>query len=547
MLQQILHDMYIEPELLSELSDEQKQILFYKMRQEQIRRFTLWVEKEDNLQQVNGKATSFSGFKKSVSFYCDDQDNVLVEEIHNHERKIEEFLKDEEKRALEQAEILSRKETEFIVDRKVQVAESSRAVSKEEKESIGRKSCNINSIVVGLVDAPKLLEVANYDDKQVKVTPEEEGILNEQTHEQEGSNVKCEFNLQRLQEERKLAFYEKIKLEQEAARQRDEEEHMRLLKEWEEREKKAKEEDQRRRNSVSYTRQEMRREQMLEKERALLNEYRKTETIETKEQAVCDNVGLKLRAAKYEDTKQKLSTHTDTKEARTPVKDKARHDKKMQRLSSKMKNKSAYSPVHATERLTISSPVNNVSRSQIQLNTIPVKREILKPTRSPPVPDKASSTSRDVKAKPAQPLRPKTKNEVAKWWRQVEYERHAGLDDNFLPFEWFHGIINRQEAESLLQGCKKGSFLVRVSERVWGYTVSYKDVERCKHFLIDTSATGYQFFGTQQMTHSLLNDLVEYHKENPISALGQEVLLWPCGQSKTPPDFHHLLVESTTI
>ena len=114
----------------------------------------------------------------------------------------------------------------------------------------------------------------------------------------------------------------------------------------------------------------------------------------------------------------------------------------MQRLSSKMKNKSAYSPVHATERPTISSPVNNVSRSQIQLNTIPVKREILKPTRIPPVPDKASSTNRDVKAKPAQPLRPKTKNEVAKWWRQVEYERHAGLDDNFLPFEWFHGIHN---------------------------------------------------------------------------------------------------------
>ena len=153
--------------------------------------------------------------------------------------------------------------------------------------------------------------------------------MNEQIHEQEGSNVKCEFNLQRLQEERKLAFYEKIKLEQEAARQRDEEEHMRLLKEWEEREKKAKEEDQRRRNSVSYTRQEMRREQMLEKERALLNEYRKTETIETKEQAVCDNVGLKLRAAKYEDTKQKLSTHTDTKEAITPVKDKARLERNL--------------------------------------------------------------------------------------------------------------------------------------------------------------------------------------------------------------------------
>eukprot|EP00050_Salpingoeca_kvevrii_P001275 m.166316 g.166316 ORF g.166316 m.166316 type:complete len:1002 (-) comp10335_c1_seq28:207-3212(-) len=115
------------------------------------------------------------------------------------------------------------------------------------------------------------------------------------------------------------------------------------------------------------------------------------------------------------------------------------------------------------------------------------------------------------------------------WWREKEQPIGSGQDafGNFLP--WFHGIIARKEAERMLAPRAIGCFLVRVSENRFGYTLSYRIADRCRHFQVEQDTHGrYALVGIDKVCSSL-NELIEYFRRNRINDEG-DMLREPCGQ-----------------
>ncbi|XP_058513420.1 SH2 domain-containing protein 4A [Ochotona princeps] len=443
MLKQILADMYIDPDLLAELSEEQKQILFFKMREEQIRR---WKEREAALERKEASPGTPRPKKengKSVHWRLGADQEVWVWVMGEHpldkpyDVLCNEIVAERARKQAEQDAQQLRKEPLEASPPNTGGMKSQRC---DRPDSGNREASTVPGNAVRQESRSTPLAT---EDKKTQSSSSSTRTIQQMLADSISRMKACGF--QQKKEPVK-------KQEEEEVKEVDEERTKQIYKNWKE---------------------------------------------DSEWQA-------SLRKSKLADEKRRSLARQ------------AREDYK--RLSQR--SRSGQAP---------QSPASVPQKPKRP--PLPPKPQFLspaKPLRTPGVTRMASSFAQE---------------DIIRWFKEEQLPFRAGYlktSDTVAP--WFHGILTLQKANELLSTTGvPGTFLVRVSEKIKGYALSYlAEDSSCKHFLIDASADSYSFLGVDQLQHATLADLVEYHKEEPITSLGRERLLYPCGQQDQPPDYQEL-------
>ncbi|XP_059765209.1 SH2 domain-containing protein 4A isoform X2 [Balaenoptera ricei] len=448
MLKQILSEMYIDPDLLAELSEEQKQILFFKMREEQVRR---WKEREAAMEKQESLPVKPGPKKdngKSVHWKLGADEEVWVWVMGEHHLdKPYDALCDE---ILAQGARL-KPEQEVRELRKTQSREFTRSLKPKSHSSDVQAPGDREPRSV----CEKAAEEGGHGRGRGPASPLEEEKTPLPSSSSRNVHQMLADSISRMKE---YGFHQKKesvkKTQDEEVKQIDEERTKQIYKSWKE---------------------------------------------DSEWQA-------SLRKSKAAD------------ERRRSLAKQAREDYK--RLSQR--GRGGEGP---------QSPPGGPQKPRRP--PLPPKPQFLSPAGHPCRPLRNQAAAR--------PASRSAQGDIVRWFREEQLPLRAGYlgtSDSVAP--WFHGILTLQRANELLSTCVPGSFLIRVSERIKGYVLSYLSKDGCKHFLIDASTDSYSFLGADQLQHASLAELVEYHKEEPITSLGKELLLYPCGQQEQPPDYQEL-------
>ncbi|XP_047409367.1 SH2 domain-containing protein 4B isoform X1 [Sciurus carolinensis] len=443
MLQQILHDMYIDPELLAELSDVQKHILFYKMREEQLRR---WHEREawETLAQGDGlrppKVKRGSTVMTLLSCLMLAASDKHIQWLLGADGEVWVWVMGEGPGDKPYEEISE----ELIAERaRLQAQREAEELWKQKEAEITKKFRDALANEKARILAEKW-KVEMEDRKAAKVL--EERIHEEFKKKEEEERKRGQEQIRLQEEQREKELYWSLKQAQLRCQASEKEEL-----EWEEQLRKSKAADEERSRRAQCARDEYRRHSL----RAI------------QKGTVAGLSSMFQELGQNHEQESRLYHHLPGPGPPTPL----------------------AVPVKTWER----------------------------------------------------PLRPLSREVIVRWFKEEQLPRRAGFERNTKSIApWFHGIISRENAEDLLENMTEGAFLIRVSEKIWGYTLSYRLQKGFKHFLVDASGDFYSFLGVDPNRHATLTDLIDFHKEEIITVSGGELLQEPCGQRDSPPDYHLL-------
>lgn len=483
MLAQILRDMYIDPVMLAGLDETQKQTLFCKMREEQIRRWRIWDQSfrpEDDDERVE--------CRRAVRFLQgeDGEPWVWVMGEHLNDRSIDEILADEAKqRAREMAEIETK---EF---RKSYVAEMSSAVDLNSEYDSDTSSLTSTTSTTSTTkastkettnddDAPQIDEMEIYcsvDELRERIQEQKYNALNNMAKKPTAvptsrPTIGEKFispiastppRIKQFPNNAYAARLVNFNLTSSQPIVPGE-----VLKEI----------------STNKPTQKVSAKIALWEKRVIgeaTNEIYRRLQRRQQETAIEAEEAARKREELWQEQERRA------KEAEVQMREIARRAREEHRKSINCEQQQQ-------QKLSSSSGSESSSSQQ---------------NSSPP-----SSLDSNIS-------RPPSQEAVVQWYETDEYGRGCGIDpDTGRPYRWFHGLVRRIDAEHRLANEPAGTFLVRLSEKIWGYAISYKDTDRCKHYLVDATNGTYQFLGANQLNHNSLSEsliLFNFHFKSFIN------------------------------
>ncbi|XP_011364799.1 SH2 domain-containing protein 2A [Pteropus vampyrus] len=108
--------------------------------------------------------------------------------------------------------------------------------------------------------------------------------------------------------------------------------------------------------------------------------------------------------------------------------------------------------------------------------------------------------------------------ETRAWFQKTQ--AHGLLQHGAAP-PWFHGFITRREAERLLEPQPLGCYLVRFSESVVTFVLTYRSQTCCRHFLLAQLRDGSHVVLGEDSTHARLQDLLQHYTACPLGPYGE--------------------------